>query len=57
MTHRLVRPTMTFAAALLALAIGTAPAHALRVVTWNLLDYREGLLEARQPNFLPDSLQ
>jgi len=50
-THPLARSTARFVAALLALAVLAAPAHALRVVTWNLLDYREGLLEARQPNF------
>lgn len=32
-------------------AVFAAPAHALRVTTWNLLDYREGTLEPRQVHF------
>lgn len=49
MTHRIVRSLACLTATLVALT--TAPAHALRVTTWNLLDYREGLLEARQVHF------
>jgi len=38
-------------AAALALATAAPPAHALRVVTWNLLQYPQTILSTRQPNF------
>jgi hypothetical protein len=38
-------------AAVLALATAAPPAHALRVVTWNLLQYPQTILSTREPNF------
>ena len=45
--------SLAFGAALLAaqLALGAGPAHALRVVTWNLLQYPDYNLAGRQPSF------
>jgi len=40
-----------FGLALLALATAAVPAHALRVVTWNLLQYPAVSLSTRQPHF------
>ena len=39
------------AATLAALVTAAPPAHALRVVTWNLLQYPQTILSTRQPNF------
>jgi len=50
-TRRYARtgPATAIAAALLLLATA-APAHALKLATWNLIDYPDLLLSTRQPN-------
>ncbi|MEO5987325.1 MAG: choice-of-anchor D domain-containing protein [Candidatus Eisenbacteria bacterium] len=49
--EHLRKRTAWLASLIVVLASLAAPAHALRVTTWNLLDYREGTLEARQVHF------
>jgi hypothetical protein len=43
---------LAVAGALAATLLAAAPAHALRVVTWNLLAYDDAAVPSRRPNMI-----
>src|SRR5882672_3190858 len=50
LARRILAP-LALAGAIALSALGATPAHALRVVTWNLLQYPDYNLSGRQPSF------